>query len=147
VKDKLKDLALFWLRLTFGVGMMVHGWLKLSGGVGAWIDNSVVPMGLPIPVVFGWLAVITEFFGGFLLILGLWTRLVAFAAIIFFVVAAFVRNAGNPFIAPGGPNRELPLAYLVVVVFLLMSGAGRFSVDGSRGKGGGGKSAAKKSKR
>ncbi|MFZ5432623.1 MAG: DoxX family protein [Calditrichota bacterium] len=146
MKDKLADFALLWLRVTAGLGLMIHGWLKLSQGVAVWADKAVVPLGFPVPMVFAWLAVATEVIGGFFLILGLWTRFSALMATILLCVAAFGRGAGLPYISPGNPSKELALAYLVVVVSLLMTGPGRFSVDSGK-RGGGGRATPKKSKK
>jgi putative oxidoreductase len=141
MKERLTDLGLLWLRTLAGLGLMVHGWLKLSGGVEAFAAHMVEPLGFPLPIVFAWLSVAAELIGGFFLVLGLWTRFAAAALVINMSVAAFGMGFWGTWIGPGKPTKELPLAYLVMVVTVLILGPGRFSVDGGRG---GGKSAPKK---
>jgi putative oxidoreductase len=133
MKDKWVDVGLLWLRVLVGLALMYHGWLKVQGGVDDFAARSVEPLGFPVPILFAWLATASELLGGFFLFLGLWTRLSAFAVAITMGVAAFGRNAGAPIIAPSAPrSMELPLAYLVMVVAILLMGAGRISVDAGR---------------
>ena len=141
MKNKLLDLGFLWLRVIFALGIMQHGWGKIirEGGVPAWTDASVVPMGLPVPLLFGYLAVLSELVGGFLVLLGLWTRYASFAVACVVSTAAFVKLAAEPW-----SKKELAVAYAVVAVFFIIAGPGKYSVDGS--KGGGRSSSAKKSK-
>jgi len=44
-----------------------------------WFINDVAKMGFPLPTFFAWCAVLAEFFGGILLMLGLMTRPAALA--------------------------------------------------------------------
>lgn len=144
MKNMLHDLALLWLRVTVGCGLIIHGWMKLTGGVDKFAAGAVTEMGFPLPLLFAWLAVAAEIAGGFFLILGLWPRVTAAVLTLQMAVAAFIRMAPDPWIAPGGKSKELALAYLVIVAAILLLGAGRYAVHG------GGRSKAtapKKSKR
>jgi putative oxidoreductase len=77
------------------------------------------------------LAAFLELLGGSLLVLGLWTRPVAFVLVgemlAAFLIAHFPRG-GWP-IQNGG---ELPLLYALVFAFLTAAGAGPASVDALR---------------
>jgi putative oxidoreductase len=136
MKERFSDFGLLLLRAAAGLGLMYHGWLKVTLGV----ENSanyIGKFGMPFdtaPLAWAWLSVLAELLGGFFLLLGLWTRYASFALMINMSVAAFLACAGLPIIAPNTPmTRELPLLYLTVVSTIFIIGAGRFSVDGSRG--------------
>ncbi|MBI5058814.1 DoxX family protein [candidate division KSB1 bacterium] len=130
MKNKLTDLAILWLRIALGVGLMYHGYGKLERGVGDFAMNAVEPMGFPVPLVWAWAAVASELFGGLFVLIGLWTRWAALAGGTVMAVAAFVSQALDPF-----PQREKAVAYLVVCIFFMLNGAGPFAVHPS-GKGG-----------
>lgn len=136
MKEKFTDFGLLWLRALIGLALMYHGWLKVIHGMEGF-GESIAKMGSPFdyaPLFFAWLAVLTGLLGGFFILLGLWTRYAAIALIIVLCGAAFVHNAGHPIIQPGDANTmELPLLYLTAVVAIFIMGAGRYSVDGSRG--------------
>ena len=121
--SSVADLGLLFLRVFIGLALAFgHGLGKLPpserflAGVGE--------MGFPLPVIFGWAAALSEFAGGILLALGLLTRPAAFFVVITMAVAAFIRQAGDPF-----AERELALLYGTVAVMLLLTGAGRYSID------------------
>jgi putative oxidoreductase len=138
MKEKLTDFGLLWLRVAVGCGLIVHGWLKLQGGIEAFASRGIEPLGFPQPLVFAWLAVSSEILGGFFLTLGLWTRLAAAVAAVTLCVAAFGAGAGQPIIAGGKSSRELALCYLVMVVTILTVGPGRYAVScGKKSRGSG----------
>lgn len=141
MKNKLMDLGLLWLRVMLGLGIMSHGWSKITSadGVVAWAEGAGQSLGLPLPVVFGLLAVAGEVLGGFFVLLGLWTRYAAAAVCAVMLTAFFVVFQGDPF-----SKKELAAAYAVVAIAVIIIGPGRFAVDG--GKGGGKAAPAKKGK-
>ncbi|RPH95924.1 DoxX family protein [candidate division KSB1 bacterium] len=145
MKTKLADFGLLFLRVAVGLGLIIHGWLKLSAGVNVFADNLIEPIGFPYPLLFAWLSVAAEILGGFFFILGLWTRWAAIPVIVNMAIAAFNPLAPAAFIAPGKPSKELALAYLVTAITVLLLGPGPYAVDGGRKSGG--RSTAKKSKR
>ena len=67
---------------------------------------------------------LTEFIGGFLLIVGLWTRGAALALVIVTATAAFVYHGAD--IAGSGLTAT---TFLVMTLSLLIAGPGRFSLD------------------
>jgi putative oxidoreductase len=80
-----------------------------------------------------WFAGVLEFFGGLLIVLGLFTRPVAFLLGVQIAVANFKAHA------PQGPipilNRgELALLYCVIFLFLAAAGPGPWSLDRARRK-------------
>lgn len=117
------DLGLLVLRVFAGLS------LALAHGVGKLPPSErflagVVEMGFPFPTFFAWAAGFSETFGGLLLALGLLTRPAALSILATMGVAAFVRQAGDPFL-----ERELAFLYGAVAVHFLLAGPGRLSVD------------------
>lgn len=67
------DLGLLLLRIGMGLAMaFAHGLGKLPPSDK--LIEGVGSMGFPVPVVFAWLAALSEFAGGILIALGLFTR-------------------------------------------------------------------------
>jgi putative oxidoreductase len=117
------DFSLLLLRVFSGLAMaLAHGWGKLPPSPG--FVESTGKLGFPQPEVFAWAAGITEFGGGILLALGLFTRPSAFFLSFTMVVAAFMRHADDPF-----ATKEKALLFLVIYIALLFTGSGRFGLD------------------
>jgi len=117
------DLGLLVLRLFAGLALAFgHGLGKLPPS--ARFLAGVEEMGFPAPLLFGWAAALSEFAGGILIAVGLLTRPAAFFVCVTMAVAAFIRQAGDPF-----NERELALLFGACAVALLLTGAGRFSAD------------------
>jgi putative oxidoreductase len=118
-----RDVALLVLRVAFGSTLALsHGLAKLENS-SKFLDG-LVKRGFPLPLFFGWSAILSEFVGGLLLALGLLTRPAATFVLITLTVAAVDIHSGDPF-----AKRELALAYAVVALSLLIGGAGRYSLD------------------
>lgn len=121
--DKLGDLGLLVLRVFTGLAMAFgHGLGKVQNPER--MLNSTANMGIPLPQISGWLAIIAEFLGGILLALGILTRPAAFMVACTMVVAAFVAHGSDPF-----SKKELALFYLVSMIVFMCTGGGRFSLD------------------
>jgi putative oxidoreductase len=120
------DLALLILRLGIGISFVfVYGWAKISGGAGTWADlgSNVAIFGVTVwPTFWGFMAALTEFGGGLLLMLGLFFR----PALVFLLVTMVVATASH--LAAGeGPWHATEMATVFVVLLLL--GPGRYSLD------------------
>lgn len=120
------------LRIPLGVIFAAHGAQKLFGwfggygleGTGQWMAS----IGLEPGVLMAALSGSAEFFGGLALILGLLIRPAALVLAVTMLVAIFsVHFANGLFLANNG--YEFGLALLAASVSLLISGAGRVSVD------------------
>ena len=122
-KENLLDSGLLLLRIFAGAGMLYHGYGKIFAGNIAGFSQGVAAMGFPLPLLFAWLAVLSEFLGGIFLILGLFTRWSAFFILITMLVAAFLRHGADPFAV-----KELALAYAVMSAALVFTGGGRFTL-------------------
>lgn len=117
------DSALLVLRVTFGLALaFAHGFGKVSNPE-RFLQN-LAAKDFPLPGFFGWAAIASEFLGGLLLALGLFTRPAAAFVLITLGVAAFDIHAHDPF-----AKRELALAYVAVALAVLVAGPGRFSLD------------------
>jgi putative oxidoreductase len=81
-------------------------------------------MGVPAPELLAWMAAVAEFGGGLLIALGLLTPPTALLLVGHFLFVSLVGHAGDAF-----GDRELPLFFLATAVLLLLSGAGRYSID------------------
>ena len=131
--DRLQPLALLVMRLALGTIMAVHGYHKVFGGLHHHAD-LVASLGLP-----RWSAYVssfTEFFGGVLVLLGLFTRVAALGICIDLSVAIAKFDIHRGLI--GGYETSLALAALAFA--LIFFGAGPIAFDHIRAPGGGGKS-------
>ena len=72
-----------------------------------------------------------ELIGGILIIIGLYTRSVAFVLAGFMAVAYFMAHASQGFY-PIQNMGEAAILYCFIFLFLATAGAGPFSVDASR---------------
>jgi putative oxidoreductase len=103
--------------------MLTHGYPKLmkllAGGEIRFADPFA--LGMTFSLV---LTVFAEFFCSILIGFGFGTRLATIPLIITMLVAAFIAHGDDPF-----GKKEMALLYIVVYVFLLFAGSGKFSVD------------------
>lgn len=117
------SLGLLVLRLGAG-GLLLgsHGWGKLMN-IAAQAPRFADPIGLGPGPSFG-LVVFAEVLCSAFVMVGLLTRLSTLPILIFLAVAAFIQHAHDPW-----PRREFPLIFAVPFLALLLTGAGRFSLD------------------
>ncbi len=122
--EKFIALGLLWLRVLMGAGIATHGYSKIFTHGVEQFSQFVSKIGLPFPLFCSWLAALSEFVGGLLIVLGLGTRIAAFFIFVTMSVAAFIAHAGDPF-----SKRELALSYWTISLTLVFTGAGPFSLD------------------
>ena len=125
------------LRLILGVVFFAHGAQKMLGWFGGYGFSGT--MGYftgtaHIPAVFAFLAIAAELFGGLGLIFGFLTRIAAFGISVNMLVAiATVHGAMGFFMnwtgAQKGEGFEYHLLVLAITAFLMIRGAGAFSID------------------
>ena len=111
------------VRFALAAICFAHAWTKLGGGMAnytAWVTD-----GLHLPRWTAFFAVWTGFAGCALLGLGFLTRLVSLAVAAVAVVIVFKVKLHSGF--AGG--LELPLLALAASLSLVLSGAGRLSLD------------------
>lgn len=125
------------LRLVLGVVFFAHGAQKMLGwfgGLGFSGTMGYFTAAMHIPVPLALLAIAAEFFGGLGLILGFLTRIAALGIATNMVVAiATVHSAFGFFMNWAGTQKgegfEYHLLVLSMTAFLMIRGAGAFSVD------------------
>jgi putative oxidoreductase len=120
------------VRIPLGIIFVAHGAQKLFGWFGGYGLSGTAQymdsIGLTPGVVLASLAGGAEFFGGLALLLGLLVRPASVALAFTMLVAIFsVHISKGLFLSNGG--FEYGLALLAVTVALVISGAGRFSLD------------------
>lgn len=124
------------MRLALGAVIVAHGYHTVFGGLHHHVD-FVASLGLPRWT--GYLSAFTEFLGGILILLGLFTRVAALALCIDLSVAIAKVNFHNGLIGNGG--YEFPLALAAIAFALIFFGAGPIAFDHVRAPGAaGGKS-------
>ena len=118
-----RDSAVLLLRVWLGAMMIYHGYGKVFERIDGFTEG-VAKMGFPMPEFFAWAGALSEFGGGILLILGLFSRPAALFVSSTMFVAAFVRHLDDPF-----GKKELALTYLVMAIALAITGPGKYSLD------------------
>ncbi len=122
--EKLKPLALLFLRGALGIVFITHGYPKLFGDSKNFIA-FFAGLGLPWWTVY--VAGVIELFGGGLLILGLFTRLAGLLLTLHMVVAMWKYNLSEGLRAVR--EYELPLVLAAAAFALATLGAGVISLD------------------
>ena len=122
--DLWRPRALAVLRIITAYLFMAHGTAKLFG-----MPHVAMFDGLQVMSLVGF-AGILEVVGGALLLIGLFTRPVAFVLCGFMAVAYFMAHAnqGNALL-PMLNGGELAVLYCFVFLYFVFSGAGAWSVD------------------
>jgi len=122
------DLGIFILRIGIGIMFIMHGYPKITGGTGTWeflgMQMSHIGIGFA-PVFWGFMAAFAEFAGGILLILGLFTRPVAFMMFFTMFIATLMHLHFGDGIKGSAHAIELGIVFIAVMI----AGAGKFSID------------------
>jgi putative oxidoreductase len=133
------NLGLLIIRLGIGLSMLAfHGYGKLTGGPETWkmVGGAMGHLGLSFaPVFWGFLAMLAEFVGSILLMLGVLFRPATLALAFTMFVAVIVHlnmPADNPSAGWSGASHALEL--LVVYIGLFLTGPGRYAFSLIRNK-------------
>jgi putative oxidoreductase len=130
--NNLQPWGALFLRLVLGIAMLYHGWSKVipAGGFhggnafSAIERHSHYVASLGLPYWLGIVSALTEFVGGALLLLGLFTRFAAFLVSVNMLVALIMVNRHH-----GYSGSEYSLALLVIALMLFFYGAGVCALD------------------
>jgi putative oxidoreductase len=124
-------------RLLVGTVMAVHGWQKLTEMSPAGFGEGMLGMlGVPAPVLFGWIVTLIELVGGVALLVGVLTRVAALLNAGVLLGALVLVKVDIGLIAPMGadmPGAELEFGLLAGLVVVALLGPGRPSVDHALG--------------
>lgn len=120
---KFQDLGLLLVRLLSGGMMLTHGIPKIDRLVGEGPIQFADPFGLG-PEISLVIVLFAEVACSILVMIGLKTRLATLPLMFTMLVAAFYIHGADPF-----GEKELPLLFFTVFGTILISGAGRYSVD------------------
>ena len=124
------DYAPVILRVVLGVILFWHGQAKLLNF--AAVADQFGSLGLPLPALVTVIAILVEFVGGTLLVLGLLTRLAALGVVLEFIVIVLLKLTVMrlPLIDPAGSGgAQLDLLILAVALALLLLGSHTLSLE------------------
>ena len=123
---KLKDVHLLAVRLILAYGFYgpaIMKWQNINS-IAEWFGE----MGIPLPTLNAYMAASTEMAGVVLLTLGFANRIISIPLIFVMIVAIVTVHLGNGFEA-GNNGFEIPVFYILLLLLVLIYGAGKFSVD------------------
>jgi putative oxidoreductase len=124
IHKKMNSAALLLVRVVVGALMLTHGIQKyyqlMQGGPIKFQDPIGIGEGPSLV-----LAVFAELVCSALLIIGFATRIIVVPLIINMIVIVLVVHGHQ-----GLGEQELPILYLLIYVLLLITGSGKYSVDG-----------------
>lgn len=114
------------LRIVSSAMLLTHGWPKMFGAQPQPFLGGMDFFGINLGVNMLWVAGVIELLGGILLVLGLFTRYVAFMVALLMVMAYL---AAHPAWFPTLNGGELAALYFVVYLAIFAYGPGKFSLD------------------
>jgi len=135
-----RQLAPIFLRLAIGFGFIAHGWVKLTKGP-EHFAQLLESVHVPLPQIAAWISILIELLGGLALLAGLFvslcsiplmaTMLVAMLTIQIHYGYSSVKTIGLTPHGPvfGPPGYEINLLYIAGLISLMITGAGRYSID------------------
>ena len=124
VLEKLKPLALLLMRCALGIIFIFHGFPKLFGQTASF-QQLFTRVGLPASWVY--ISGVLELFGGALLIVGLFTRVVGLLLTVEMAVAIWKVHLARGILSV--KDYEFPLTLAVAAFMLATVGAGAISLD------------------
>lgn len=125
---KYRNTGLLIIRIGLGIMFIFHGYPKLLGGPEKWemIGGAMKNIEITfIPTFWGFMAGVTETFGGFLLILGLVFRPVCLLLVFMMLIASLNHiNSGDGLM---GASHAIEAG--IVFLGLTFIGPGKYSID------------------
>jgi putative oxidoreductase len=129
--SKWKDEAYLLLRVVTGFAFVYHGAAKVFGEMGV-AGFAGMLEGLPFSTLLAYLVSYGELLGGIALILGLFTHWIGKIYIIIMLGAIFLVHFKNGYnVMESGYEYQLLL--LVVGIFFMTHGGGKYSLDAKYG--------------
>ena len=131
-----------WQNFLLLAGRVLMGWIFVESGLRKLLGmdgfiTSLTNRRVPQASVLGWIGAAVEFFGGLAILLGAWTRCAALALIVFVIVATLIGHRYWDIAEPAARRMQQShfwknVTILGGFVVMLVTGGGRFSVDGWR---------------
>ena len=125
---KLQDFGLLAIRLLSGGMMLTHGIPKFDRLFGEGPVKFADPFGLGPEISLG-MVLFAEVGCSLLVMLGFKTRWATLPLLFTMLMASFYAHAADPF-----SDKELSLLFFTLFLSVLISGGGRYSVDGLLGR-------------
>jgi putative oxidoreductase len=129
VLDRYRDAGLLLLRVGIGLSYMGYGAPKLSGGPPMWeeLGQAMRFLGITFaPTAWGFLAAVSEFFGGLGLVVGALFRFATFFLACTMIVAT-IQHFGRGDGYAGGAFHSIEMGVVCLSLFLM--GPGKYSLD------------------
>ena len=127
--DRASPLAEAALRIVTGALLVAHGSQKIVNPTGA--VDLVQMIGFYPPAAWSVLLSVTEFFGGILVLVGLFTRPAAFATSIILLVTIWFHWI---VVDQGLEGAEKSILWFAVLVYFCARGGGGYSLDARIGR-------------
>lgn len=119
----VRDAALLMVRIVIALLLVTHGFPKLQKLLADEPVQFVSIFGMSEKLSLG-IAMFAEFFCALLVLIGFATRIATIPVIATMVVIVFHIHSDDPL-----PRKELPILYLMSYGFILLMGAGKYSID------------------
>ncbi len=131
-----RELAWLVVRLTAGGMLLVHGIMKVmpmadkgfTATIGAFAAGSMARRGIEPAIAAAYAVFFLETIGAVMIMLGLFTRLIAAAVAIEFAIITFVAHWPVGF-AAGRGGWEYPLFWGLIMFAIALRGGGPYSLD------------------
>ena len=127
------DLAYLIIRVTAGLTIFQHGWVKVTAMNHAGLTGYFAKLGLEPAGLWAYLVPLNETVGALLITLGLLTRPAALVMVIEFLVLIFVVHIPRGYGASVN-GAEGPILWMAMLVAVLLRGGGPWSIDRKIGK-------------
>lgn len=127
-QKQLRNIGLLILRIGLGIMFILHGYPKVFGGPEKWAEVGTAMQHIGIsfaPMFFGFIAGVTEFFGGLFLLLGLFFTPSTILLIMVMIVATTKHiSSGDPF---AFYSHSIEMG--IVLLSLALIGPGKYNLD------------------
>lgn len=119
------DMGILVARIVVGVYFIAHSYELFDiNAMNNFAEYLSKDLHFPQPLFMAYLRTSAEFFGGILLILGLYTRIATILITFTMLVAAFTAGNGDVF-----GDAEMNVIYAVFCLTILFTGSGKFSIQ------------------
>jgi putative oxidoreductase len=131
--DQFQPFGALVMRIVLGAIMVAHGYQKIIPH-GALDNFAHIVTHLGLPAWLAYMGAFTEFFGGILLIGGLFSRIAGMLMTIEMAVAIYKVHLHGGLVASNG--YAFPLTCLAIALMIVFTGSGAVALDNLMGMGG-----------